>query len=126
MPFILVHAPLFANSITYYSAILKNVDDSHYTSRNYGRSTCDLSTNMWRKLFQVPDFDSASYSSKLAENLVSMRGRELPGFTSARLLMGSVFVDLENLRSEVLLIFICVNIVFLVEVFHYRLKRTCH
>lgn len=30
-----------------------------------------------------------------------MRGRELPGFTSARLLMGSVSVDLENLRAEV-------------------------
>ena len=67
------------------------------------------------KLFQVPDFDSASYSSNLAENLASMRGRELPGFASARLLMGSVFVDLENLRSEVLLLVIQVDDLFLFQ-----------
>ena len=30
-----------------------------------------------------------------------MRGRELPGFTSARLLISGVSVDLENLRAEV-------------------------
>jgi hypothetical protein len=41
-----------------------------------------------------------------------MRGRELPGFASARLLMGSVFVDLENLRSEVFLMVIHVDDVF--------------
>jgi interferon-induced GTP-binding protein Mx1 len=50
---------------------------------------------------KVPDFDSDSYSSMLAATLASMRGRELPGFMSASLLMGSVSVDLESWRVEI-------------------------
>ena len=55
---------------------------------------------------KAPDFDSKLYSAKLSENLSSMRGRELLGFTSARLMMGTVLADLEGLSGEVFVLFL--------------------
>ena len=50
---------------------------------------------------KVPDFDSDDYSVVLLNALSSLRGRELPGFMSARLLMGSLSLDLDHWRVEV-------------------------
>ena len=50
---------------------------------------------------KVPDFDSDDYSVVLLDALSSLRGRELPGFMSARLLMGSLSLDLDHWRVEV-------------------------
>lgn len=39
---------------------------------------------------KMPDFDSEAYADKLARNVAEMRGRELPGFGSTRLLLSTV------------------------------------
>ena len=39
---------------------------------------------------KMPDFDSEAYADKLAKNVAEMRGRELPGFGSTRLLLSTV------------------------------------
>ena len=39
---------------------------------------------------KMPDFDSEAYAKKLSKNVAEMRGRELPGFGSSRLLLSTV------------------------------------
>ena len=57
----------------------------------------DLKNNLSKS---VPDFGDEEYSQKLIQELTEMRGRELPGFMSARLLITSASADFEPWRIE--------------------------
>ena len=58
----------------------------------------ELRTSISKK---VPDFDSEAYAEKLSKNVAEMRGRELPGFGSTRLLLSSVSTELLQWREFV-------------------------
>ena len=51
---------------------------------------------------KVPNFTGEGYSSEsLAEQLRTLRGRELPGFMSVRLLLATASTDIDLWRVEV-------------------------
>ena len=51
---------------------------------------------------KVPNFSGEGYSSEsLAEQLRTLRGRELPGFMSVRLLLATASTDIDLWRVEV-------------------------
>ncbi len=50
---------------------------------------------------EIPDFESDEYTAAIESRIVEMRGRELPGFISSRLLLSTVALDIESWRIEV-------------------------
>lgn len=50
---------------------------------------------------RIPNFDAESFEKKLVDCLQSMRGRELPGFLSAKLLLSTISSDLLFWRQDV-------------------------
>jgi hypothetical protein len=48
----------------------------------------------------IPNFDSDEYTQYLSDILNELRGRELPGFLSARLLLTAVSCSIEEWRKE--------------------------
>ena len=49
----------------------------------------------------VPNFEGEEFEARLLKNLAAMKGRELPGFLSARLLLSTVSHDLDYWRTDV-------------------------
>jgi hypothetical protein len=49
----------------------------------------------------IPDFNHKDYASKLLKAMTEMRGRELPGFGSTRLLLSTVSEELDCWRSQI-------------------------
>lgn len=54
----------------------------------------------------MPNFDSEEYKDILTKRIQDMRGRELPGFMSARLLLSTVSSDVEHWRAAVEEVFV--------------------
>ena len=50
---------------------------------------------------EIPDFESDEYTQKIQSRILEMKGRELPGFISSRLLLSTVSHDIESWRIEV-------------------------
>lgn len=50
---------------------------------------------------EIPNYDDEEYSNRIQNRLMDMRGRELSGFISSRLLLSTVATDIEGWRIEV-------------------------
>eukprot|EP01038_Epipyxis_sp_PR26KG_P012383 gene12383-16611_t len=63
---------------------------------------CELLKLLQVKLsLNLPNLDSEYYAETLSQGLFEMRGRELPGFTSTRLLISTIGPELDLWRTQV-------------------------
>ena len=101
---------LLLRLVSKYSAVLRQIAEGDYrdvlAQKNYLLRVKYLATETINELkvqlgSRIPNFDSELFEEKLCKCLDDMRGRELPGFLSAKLLLSTISSDLLFWRQDV-------------------------
>jgi len=96
--------------VSKYSAVLRQIAEGDYRDVMAQRNPSlrikyqagEIITELKQTLAShIPNFDSEAFEEKLCQCMSEMRGRELPGFLSAKLLMSTISSDLLFWRQDV-------------------------